>query len=399
MKCWITLTSPLWHCQCQNGLCGVTKVGCLGLKMKGPGMSFRSIDMQTFFSFLIYCHCYPCGTQEPLKHLVSLYLLYSCWILMIRERSLIQQIRQIAALSSNSTVKTGIGDDCAVLRLKPGFELLVTTDLCVENVHFRRAWHPAAAVGHRCLARGLSDIAAMGGEPLACFLSLGVPEDLPQAWVNGFLRGLLALARQYKVQLAGGDVSSAPQITADIVVTGQIPAGTAILRSGANPGDRIYVTGALGSAATTLKQLLSGKAIKPTKSSPHFYPTPRLQVGNWLRKRRIATAMIDISDGLSVDLTHICDESGVAAILMSNKVPVAISANLELALHGGEDYELLFTAPKSAKVPSRIAGVTITQIGEIRNRQDYSSAIHILEDNGKVRPLPQRGWEHFARQY
>jgi thiamine-monophosphate kinase len=298
----------------------------------------------------------------------------------------------------NSSATTGIGDDCAVLRLKPGYELLVTTDLCIENVHFRRAWHPPSAVGHRCLTRGLSDIAAMGGEPLACFLSLGLPADLPQVWIKGFLRGLLALAKRHKVQLAGGDVSSAPQITADIIVTGQIPSGTAILRSGARPGDRIYVTGALGASAATLKQLFAAKKPKPEKSNPHFHPTPRIEVGNYLRKKRLATSMIDISDGSSVDLTHICDESGVAAVLSTGKIPIAKTADLELALHGGEDYELLFTAGKHAKVPSRIAGVAVTQIGEIRNRRDYSSAIQILGDNGKVRPLPQRGWEHFAEE-
>ncbi len=317
---------------------------------------------------------------------------------MIKERSLIRRIRQLAATSLNQAVKKGIGDDCAVLRLKPGFELLVTTDLCLENVHFRRAWHPAVAVGHRCLTRGLSDIAAMGGEPLACFLSLGFPEDLPQAWGNGFLRGLLTLARRHKVQLAGGDVSSAPQITADIVVTGQVPSGTAILRSGARPGDRIYVTGSLGASAATLKQLFAGKKLKPAISNPHFYPTPGLEVGSYLRKHDLATAMIDISDGVSVDLRHICDESGVAAVLMSNKVPIAKTADLELALHGGEDYELLFTVPRRFKVPAQIAGVTVTEIGEIRNRRDYSSAIQILGNNGSVRPLPQRGWEHFSRQ-
>lgn len=316
---------------------------------------------------------------------------------MNSERSSIRKIRQLAASSINKGVKKGIGDDCAVLRLKPGFELLVTTDLCIEDMHFRPAWHPPAVVGHRCLTRGLSDIAAMGGEPLACFLSLGLPADLPPIWVSGFLHGLLTLARRYKVQLAGGDVSSAPQITADIIVTGQVPSGTAILRSGASPGDRIYVTGALGGSAATLKQLYAGKAVKPTKSNRHFHPTPRLEVGNFLRKGRLATAMIDMSDGLSVDLIHICDESGVAAILSSDKIPIGKDANLELALHGGEDYELLFTAPKRAKVPSQFAGVAITQIGEIRNRKDYSSAIQILGDNGKVRPLPQRGWEHFSR--
>ncbi|HSK45737.1 MAG TPA: thiamine-phosphate kinase [Candidatus Binatia bacterium] len=311
---------------------------------------------------------------------------------------MIRQIRKMAAASANSAVKTAIGDDCAILRPKSGFELLITTDLCLEDVHFRRAWHPAAAVGHRCLARGLSDIAAMGGEPLACFLSLGLPEDLPQVWVNGFLRGLLALAHSHKVQLAGGDISSAKQITADIVVTGQVPSGTAILRSGANPGDRIYVTGALGGSGATLKQLFAGRAIKPAKSSPHFYPTPRLEVGEWLRKRRLATALIDISDGLSVDLNHICEESGVTAVLSANRLPIDKNADLDLALHGGEDYELLFTAPKRTKIPAHIGGVPITEIGEIRNRGDYSSAIQILGDNGTVKPLPQRGWEHFAGQ-
>lgn len=317
---------------------------------------------------------------------------------MTGERSLIHQIRRMAAASRNSAVSMGIGDDCAILRLRPGFELLVTTDLCLENVHFRRAWHPPTVVGHRCLTRGLSDIAAMGGEPVACFLSLGLPADLPSRWINGFLRGLLALARRHKVQLAGGDVSSAPQITADIVVSGQVPSGTAVRRSGAHPEDRIYVTGSLGGSAATLKQLFTGKAVKPTKLNPHFFPTPRLEVGSWLRKHRLATALIDISDGLSVDLGHICDESGVAAILLSNKIPISKNASLELALHGGEDYELLFTASKRAKIPLQIAGVAITQIGEIRNRRDYSSAIQILGDNGKVRPLPQRGWEHFGKQ-
>src|ERR1700757_3568927 len=131
---------------------------------------------------------------------------------MVSERNLIRQIRRLAGPTASSGLVRGIGDDCAVLRLTAGSELLVTTDLCVENVHFRRAWYPAAAVGHHCLTRGLSDIAAMGGEPLACFLSLGLPENLPQAWVNGFLRGLLALARRFKVELAGGDISSASQI-------------------------------------------------------------------------------------------------------------------------------------------------------------------------------------------
>jgi thiamine-monophosphate kinase len=323
-----------------------------------------------------------------------------------KERNLIAHIRRLAFASAVKSVAQGIGDDCAILRPAPGYELLITTDLFVENVHFRPAWHPAASVGHRCLTRGLSDIAAMGGEPLACFLSLGLPEDssqtevtqkqVTQKWINGFLKGLLSLAKRHKVQLAGGDISSARQVTADIVVIGQTPAGKAILRSGASPGNRIYVTGALGGSAAILKQLYAGKPIKPTRSNTHFYPVPRLEVGAWLRKR--ATAMIDLSDGLSVDLAHICKESQVAALITAKLIPIAKGANLELALHGGEDYELLFTAPRRTKIPGQIAGVKITEIGEIRNPADYSSAIQILGQNGKAKPLAQRGWEHFRKK-
>ena len=317
---------------------------------------------------------------------------------MIQERNLIKTIRRLAGSTATDGLIRGIGDDCAVLRPSPGSELLVTTDLCIEDVHFRRAWHPAAAVGHRCITRGLSDIAATGGHPLACFLSLGLPEHLPQSWVNGFLRGLLAQARRFKLPLAGGDISSAPKITADIVVIGQVPAGKAVLRSGARPGDRIYVTGSLGGSAFTLKQLFAGKKIKPTRSNPHFYPMPRIAAGAWLRERSLATAMMDLSDGLSVDLAHICEESRVAAIVEVDKIPIGNGAGLELALHGGEDYELLFTVPRRSKLTTRIAGIAVTEIGEIRNRRDYSSAIQILGDNGKVRPLPQRGWQHFAKR-
>jgi len=315
----------------------------------------------------------------------------------MKERQLIARIRRLAASSLNGAVAKGIGDDCAILQLPRGSRLLVTTDLCVENVHFRRKWHPASSVGHRCLARGLSDVAAMGGTPLACFLSLGLPQKLPRAWVDGFLRGLHTLARRFNVQLAGGDISSAAEIIADIVVTGYVPSGKAILRSGARAGDRIFVTGALGGSASTLHQLMAGKRIKPARFSPHFYPQPRVQVGQWLQERGLATAMIDLSDGLSVDLAHICEESRVSAQIGSSKLPVAKGSTLDLALHGGEDYELLFTTRKNTRVPASIAGIPVAEIGSILNRANYSSAIQILGENGTVRPLPQRGWEHFRQ--
>lgn len=312
------------------------------------------------------------------------------------EKKLIESIRRLAAQSRNRAVVQGIGDDCAVMRLSPRHELLVTTDFSIEKVHFRREWHPAASVGHRCLARGLSDIAAMGGEPLACFLSLGLPLKLPQRWVDDFLQGLCRLAKRYGVQLAGGDVSAAHEITADIVVTGRVPAGKALLRSGARPGNRIYVTGELGGSAAVLKHLLAGRKLRPSPDSRHFYPEPRLRAGAWLRQRGLATAMIDLSDGLSIDLGHICEESGVSATIVAQKVPVTRNASMEFALHGGEDYELLFTAPPKARIPGEIHGLRVTEIGSI-GQKDYRAAIRILDENGRARPLAPLGWQHFRR--
>ena len=312
------------------------------------------------------------------------------------EKKLIESIRRLAAKSPNHAVVQGIGDDCAVLRLAPGHELLLTTDFSIENVHFRRKWHPARSVGHRCLARGLSDIAAMGGEPLACFLSLGLPPDLSQSWADDFLKGLIQLAKRHRVQLAGGDTSAAPQVTADIVVTGQIPRGKSVLRSGARPGDLIYVTGELGASTAELKQLFAGQRVRPSPSSRHFFPQPRVEIGSWLRRRSLATAMIDLSDGLSIDLGHICEESRVSAVVDSRNIPIAPKATLQLALHGGEDYELLFTASPRTKIPAAIRGVKVTRIGSI-TRKDYRSAIKILEDNGKQRTVHPLGWQHFRK--
>ena len=316
---------------------------------------------------------------------------------MLPERALIEGIRKLARSSRNSAVVRGIGDDCAILQLPSGCDLLATTDLCIERVHFRKEWHPPESVGHRCLARGLSDIAAMGGEPLACFLSLGLPSSLPQRWADRFLRGLEALARRSKVQLAGGDISAARDITADIVVIGQVPVGGALLRSGARPGDRIFVSGELGGSATTLQRLYSGKRVRPSRSNPHFYPEPRIALGRHLRQQGLATAMIDLSDGISIDLGHICKESGVAATIDSSRIPVVRGATLEMALHGGEDYELLFTVPAKKSVPPRIAAIKVSEIGIVRKASHYAPAIQILGENGRLQPLAPRGWQHFSK--
>ncbi len=238
----------------------------------------------------------------------------------------------------------------------------------------------------------------MGGDPMACFLSLGLPLKLAQIWVDEFFHGFTGLARRLRVPLAGGDISTARKITADIVVVGQIPAGESVLRSGANAGDRIYVTGELGESATMLQRLYSGKRVGLAHSSRHFYPEPQIAVGRWLRRQRLATAMIDLSDGLSVDLGHICRESRVSATIEAASVPIAKGADIKLALHGGEDYELLFTASPKAKVPAKIAGVKVTEIGVIGKRRDYRAGIQIFDENGKARVLAPHGWQHFAKR-
>lgn len=322
------------------------------------------------------------------------------------ELALIERICGRAAGVRTSAVRTGIGDDCAVLRPRTGYEICVTTDLSLEGRHFRREWHPPQSVGHRCLARGLSDLAAMGAEPLAVFLSLAVPARTSAAWVDGFLEGLLALARKYRVPLAGGDTAESPNgIAADIVAVGQVPAGAAQLRSGARPGDGLYVTGALGGAAAELRALAAkpAKFAKVTRAAacevhPHLYPEPRLEARR--RLRRIATAMIDVSDGLSTDLTHLCRASRFTAEIEEQALPVHPLAlknadAVRLALHGGEDYELLFTAAPNTQVPHRIGAAPVTRIGTVRRTRRGQPLITMRTRDGGTVPLQAQGWEHF----
>jgi len=326
------------------------------------------------------------------------------------EHQLIARIRRAAGKSR--AVIAGVGDDAAILRPPAGHELLVTTDLSLEGVHFRREWHPPESVGHRVLARGLSDIAAMGGEPIAAFLSLAVPAETPQKWMDGFLAGFTRLARRFRVPLAGGDTGENPEgIVADIVVVGSVPRGKALLRSGARAGDGIYVTGELGRAAAVLHRLEGGGFVvkadgrgrpslpRAKDLAPHFFPEPRLQTGR--RLRGLASSAIDVSDGLSTDLAHICEESGVAAVIHEHSIPRGVSftgSSLHFALHGGEDYELLFTAPPRARVPARLGGVRVTRIGQVLPPgRAKSPLLYLADSHGQRKPLVPAGWQHFGK--
>lgn len=334
------------------------------------------------------------------------------------ELALLSRIRLRARAGGG--VRLGIGDDCALLRMRPDEELAVTTDLSIAGRHFRLDWHSPESVGHRTLARGLSDLAAMGARPVAAFLSLGLPPDLtmtpggktaPRPWIDRFYNGLLALAEVHKTPLAGGDLAESPVAVADIVLTGVVPRGKALLRTGARAGDLLYVTGSLGGAAAGLARLaeLAGAAGRTRPGPPaipkrlrgllaaHLYPQPRVAQGLWLQRRGVASAALDLSDGLSTDLTHLCEESGVAAEVEAAALPVHPDASMEQALHGGEDYELLFAAPSSARIPRAIAGIPVTRIGRITLARPGGPAITLVTD-GVGEALRAQGWEHFSRR-
>lgn len=306
-------------------------------------------------------------------------------------------------------VRVGIGDDAAVLEGDAREDWVVTTDLMIEDVHFLRQAQPARAVGHKALARSLSDIAAMAAVPRYALIALAVPPELATRWAKEFFTGALRLARRHGVALAGGDLSRSGRVIADVQVLGRVEKGKAIRRRGARPGDAIFVSGELGRARlglAVLRARLTGEEpVLRRAVRAHFYPQPRLRLARALRRFPVS-AMIDVSDGLSSDLHHLCTASGVGARLEAARIPATRIASgvaerlgvapLELALHGGEDYELLFTLPARAaqQLPRRLAGIPLGRIGEIvRGRQ-----IVLVDAEGRRRPLPPRGWDHFAVQ-
>ncbi len=297
------------------------------------------------------------------------------------ENELTDKLRRLAAVPRGSGVVVGIGDDCAIFRPRKSPEdLLFTTDLLVQGTHFQRVTHSAGDLGWKALARGLSDIAAMGGEPRFCLVSLALAPWCDAAWVDGFFGGLLRLAGRAGTVLAGGDLSHGAIVACDVVVCGAVPRGGALRRDGARAGDAIYVSGALGGSALGMA-VGRGKAWRR-----HLRPEPRLALGRFLRENVRATAAMDLSDGLSLDLARLCAASGLGAEIVAP--PVWRGATLEQALHGGEDYELLFTAPPRAPVAAAFEGVPLTRIGAMRR-----------QGPGKVvmagKPLEAGGYDHF----
>ena len=303
------------------------------------------------------------------------------------EFGLIEAIRRRAG-RSHPQWRVAIGDDAAVLTPRAGEELVLTTDAVVEDVHFRWRTSDPRSVGHKALAVNLSDVGAMGARPVGFLLTLGLSVHVTGAQLDGFFDGLLALARASHCPLVGGDVTRAREFVANITAIGAVPRGRALLRSGARPGDRVFVTGALGGAAAGLRRS-AGAALRRRQNAPR----PPWWAGERLVRLGVARAAIDVSDGLAQDLGHVLRASRVGARIEAERLPVARGATLEDALAGGEDYELLFTAVKSAPgaaVLARRLGCRVSEIGLITARPGL-----VITRSGRPVQMGTRGFQHF----
>jgi thiamine-monophosphate kinase len=325
------------------------------------------------------------------------------------------------AKPSSHQLSLAIGDDAALFRPSPGHETILTCDWSLEGTHFLRGKHPADSVGWKCLARAVSDIAAMGGMPRCFLLSLALPTELTGKWFGKFLDGLHRAAKAFDCQLAGGDTTRRDEILINITVVGEIERGQGLRRDTAKAGDILFVSGRLGEAEHGL-QLLRSQRGKINLHDPdlrkHFYPEPRLALAQWLAEKKLASAAMDLSDGLSTDLARLCAASKVGARIDAGKLPVVnlqrggkssrrgphgsrnsaahtaeTDAALQLALHGGDDYELLFTVPpqKAAGIQPIFAGVPLLSIGEITK----SRKILLVGESRVPTKLHPAGWDPF----
>lgn len=315
--------------------------------------------------------------------------------------------RITAGVPPSGSVITGIGDDAAVTSLSPGMQLLTSTDMLLEDVHFRRSWHDPFSLGRKSLAVSISDIAAMGGMPRWALLSLAIPEDLPLEFIDDFMRGFLAFASESGVTLIGGDTcSSRSGLTISVTIMGEQHPGLIVRRSGALPDDDIWVTGTLGDAALGLKLVEEAVVgVSANQLSRLLDPVPRVSAALSLAESGLVTAMIDISDGVLADYGHIAEQSAVGGSIRVEDIPLsddfrAYSAGLpaipyHLALSGGEDYELCFTARRSDREKivdcMKKCGIAVTRIGIVTS---FSEVAAFQLDGSRYRSQSE-GFNHF----
>jgi len=331
----------------------------------------------------------------------------------LREFQLIEHVRRLFGHTGPSVI-LGIGDDAAIITPPPGRHLLLTTDLLVEDVHFSHSTTTYEDIGYKAAVANLSDIAAMGGAPHALAVSIAVPRSMNVADVTRLYRGLMAACRPYGVSLIGGDTSASRQgLFLSVTLTGYVAPGRALRRDGARAGDLVYVTGTLGDSLAGLRlldtRMRKGLARRDIQYliARHHRPTPRIQAGQFLVARKLATAAIDLSDGLSGDLAQLCEQSAVGVEIDAAALPLSRAGRayavatktdpIQLALRGGEDYELLFTVPASKRAAldrfRRHAGCRLTPIGVIRPKR---FGLTLRTSRGDVLPLRNTSYQHFS---
>ncbi len=324
------------------------------------------------------------------------------------ERELIKRISSACASAQAGVVK-GIGDDCCEIAL-PSASLLLSTDTLVDDVHFNRDWHPPYLLGRKSVAVNLSDIAAMGGRPLFVLFSLCLPPELDQLWIDRWLDGAFAILHEFNTELIGGDTVRGSEIVITVTVLGRASPGGSIYRSGAEVGDSVWVSGCLGSAGAGLELLAADKGettqwdqeLQPLIDA-HLNPVPRVQCGIELAQSGLLTAMQDISDGVATDLAHICQASGLAAVLIKDRLPalsgLASACRIldrdaeDFMLRSGEDYELLFTVKRGREkefmAVMKEKKLHVYQIGEMRT----GAGVFLETDRGRE-DISYQGYEH-----
>lgn len=320
------------------------------------------------------------------------------------EFGFIERIRGAVARSEGTGVRLGIGDDCAVLELPPGQVLLTSTDLLIEEIHFRSDWSDWRALGSKCVSVNVSDVAAMGGNPRHLYLGLAIPATMAMDDLDAFLEGFLEAAAGYGAVLVGGDTCRSPgPLMISVTVEGAAPTDQVVTRSGARPGDAIYVSGTLGDSALALQRLQSGRPVANELADRHHRPQARVALGRALAEAGVPSAMIDVSDGVLADLGHILDASAVGARLEQALFPLSSGfcralaeepALFELALCGGEDYELLFTVPadKEHLLAALVADVPVKRIGTVTAADQ---GLQLVDEAGQMRPAMAKGYNHF----
>jgi thiamine-monophosphate kinase len=333
---------------------------------------------------------------------------------MHKEDQLVEKIaRKVPSIlgpRASGVLRLGIGDDSAILSPSGSNDWVLSCDAFLEGVHFLAKAHPPDSVGYKSLVRAASDLVAMGASPRYFLMTLALPASRIGTWLDPFLAGIAGAARYLGMRLIGGDTTKSRSVSISITVLGEVSRGHALARSGARPGDLIYVTGKLGRAQLGLDLVRSQVARRDRFRGllrQHLYPQIPVQLGEWLARNQIATAMMDISDGLSTDLGRLCSASRVGARIEAYRLPcVAIPANLfrvtnqlkvnplQLALHGGDDYGLVFTVPprRTKRLQRGPDFSSLTCIGQITSGRK----IQLIGDDGSTKPLEARGWDPFT---